>query len=122
MENNVNVKERTIRVFGREKTRNDGTKYVEYSFTKDGDTFYRVSFTNDCSIRPTKVGYWLLKIDANTVSLKKAQQKTNKDGVKYMTNPTMFIGNVLAKPVEDTEYAAQVAKMKQDAVDDLLGA
>lgn len=110
-----------IRIYGKEKTKEDGSKYVEYSYTKDGETFYRVSFTNECMIRPTKPGYWLLNVDRTTVSLKKAQKKVSKEGREYFTNPVMFIGCVLEVPTEDTEYAKQVLEMKQAEVDALLG-
>lgn len=101
------VENKTIRIFGREVTSKDGkNKFPVYSFTPNGEDFYKVVFTKKCETTPKETGYYLLEVSPNDLSFKKGQVV---DGKKY--NDTMFIDKVI-KMKKDVEYEAKAEQQR----------
>lgn len=110
---------KTIRIYGKDKTvEKDGTtlKFVTFSYTKDGETFYQVKFNQDCENVPKKSGYWLVTVDTEDVSIQKG--KVNSNGNK--NNDILWIANI-AKKEKDEAYEAEVAKRKAEKIEEVLG-
>lgn len=110
--------EKTIRIFGKEKTVGEGDKkqkFISFSYTKDGKVFYQVKFNQTCDNVPKTEGYWLITLDSEDVSIKKV--KPNENGFK--NNDILWIANI-SKKVKDTVYEEEVAKRKRQEVEDVL--
>ena len=110
--------EKTIRIFGKEKTvENEGKKntFVSFSYTKDGKTFYQVKFNQECENVPKKAGYWLITIDTEDVS--KQRGKINSNGNK--NNDILWISNIISKK-KDEEYERQVADNRAKELEEIL--
>lgn len=109
---------RTIRVFGRTRQSKptDGRRpdtFVSYTYTPDGQSFYSVKFTKDCSRRPTKPGYFLLKVDLSNVNI-----KVDRSDAKYK-HDVLWIKDVIDFK-EDTKYAEEVRAKRQKEVEELF--
>ena len=110
--------EKTIRIFGKEKTvDNNGVKntFVSFSYTKDGERFFQVKFNQECENVPKKAGYWLITLDSEDVSIQKG--KINSNGNK--NNDILWIRNI-AKKVKDEKYEKEVADRKAQEINDIL--
>lgn len=111
-------KERTIRIYGREKSvEKDGKtlKFVSFSYTKDGVTFYQVKFNQDCENVPKQSGYWLITVNPEDVSKQKG--KTNSNGNK--NNDILWIANIISK-TKDTVYEKEVAEKRAEEINNIL--
>ena len=100
------VANKTIRIFGREITTKDGKSFVTYSFTPNGEDYYKIVFTKKCETTPKETGYYLLEVSPNDVSFKKGQVV---DGKKY--NDTMFIDRVV-RMSKDTAYEEKAEEQR----------
>ena len=110
---------KTIRIFGKEKqVEQEGKtlKFVSFSYTKDGETFYQVKFNQNCENVPKQKGYWLIDVDTEDVSKQKG--KVNANGNK--NNDILWIANI-AKKVKDEKYEAEVAKRRAEEIEEVLG-
>lgn len=111
--------QKTIRIYGKEKSvEKDGKtlKFVSFSYTKDGETFYQVKFNQDCENVPKQSGYWLITVDTEDVSKQKG--KLNSNGNK--NNDILWIANIIKKQ-KDEAYEAEVAKRRADEIEDIIG-
>ena len=110
--------EKTIRIYGKEKTvENEGksNKFISFSYTKDGVTFYQVKFNQECENVPKQKGYWLITVDTEDVSKQKG--KTNSAGNK--NNDILWIKNILKKKKDD-DYEAEVYEKRCKEIEDIL--
>lgn len=115
--------EKTIRIYGAEKSTQDGKKFIKWSYTKDGKKFYEVHFTKECAV-PSKRGYYLVTVDLKDVNIKKSKQKTftNDETGEVITiqpNDIMWVKQV-NKFVSDTEYEAELEKKRLDDLSNIL--
>lgn len=102
---------RTLRIFGKEVTAKEkGNKFNVYSFTPNGEDYYKIVFTKKCETTPKETGYYLIQVDANDISIKRGKVV---DGVKY--NDTMFIDKIL-KLQKDTEYEKKAEQQRFEKV------
>lgn len=67
--------EKTILIYGRERTTKDGRKFITYSYVHN-DTWFEVKFTRKCEIRPMNKGYYNLTIDTDNVAVEKSTRDT----------------------------------------------
>ena len=109
-----------IRVFGKERTKETGEKFVVYSYTPNGQQFLKVAFTKECATTPKKTGYYLLTVNPKDLSIKKGKTIIdNETGRQFKENDTLFIANI-ASLKEDNEYEKVRQALKQSDVEDLL--
>lgn len=110
--------QKTIRIYGKEKSvEKDGKtlKFVSFSYTKDGETFYQVKFNQDCENVPKQSGYWLITVDTEDVSKQKG--KINSNGNK--NNDILWIRNIIKKS-KDEEYEKAVTEKRAKEIEDIL--
>lgn len=110
--------EKTIRIYGKEKVvENEGkkNKFVSFSYTKDGVTFYQVKFNQDCENVPKQAGYWKITVDTEDVSKQKG--KLNSNGNK--NNDILWIRNIIKK-TKDEAYEKEVAEKRAKEINDIL--
>lgn len=112
------VKNVEIRVFGKERTRESGEKFVVYSYTPNGKVWYKVAFTKDCSTQPKKTGYYKLVVNPFALSIKEGRLITTPEKT-YKENDTLFISDVISFK-EDTEYTKVLEAKKREKVEDML--
>lgn len=109
-----NVANKTIRIFGKEVSTQDGKKFPVYSFTPDGQQFFKVVFTKKCETTPKETGYYLIEVSPNDISIKRGQVV---EGKKY--NDTMFIDKIV-KLTKDVAYEKKAEEQRFNAVMDVL--
>lgn len=116
MEKKANVK--VLRIYGKERTREDGTKYTEYSYTPNGKKFVKVAFTKECLTTPKEQGYWFIKVNVTDLSLKHGKERTGERGT-YLENDTMFVKNVL-EVKRDVDYEKTRDARRAEEINELL--
>lgn len=100
------MKKTKITIYGKEYTTKTNTRFVAYSYKKDGK-FYDVRFRKTCSTRPTAKGYLDIEIDAEATSIQHRDQYS----------PILWIGEVYSiKKSEGRE-----GKSANQEVLDILG-
>ena len=110
--------QKTIRIYGKEKVvENEGkkNKFISFSYTKDGVTFYQIKFNQDCENVPKQAGYWNITVDTEDVSKQKG--KVNSNGNK--NNDILWIRNIISKE-KDTAYEEEVAKKRAEDINNIL--
>lgn len=111
------MENKVIRVFGRERQTQDGkNKFIAWSYTKDGETYYEVKFTQECTTQPKKPGYWLLTLNPKDCSIQ--HRKSKKDDL-FKPNDVLWIDNVIDCK-HDEEYEKLVAQRRLEEVNDIL--
>lgn len=115
------MENKTIRIYGAEKTTQgeNKKKFIKWSYTKDGKTFYEVKFTSECAI-PSKRGYYLLTINPKKVNIKVTKTKTyyNEETdslIDIKPNDIMWVQEII-NIVPDKEYEAELEKKRLDDV------
>lgn len=109
---------KTIRIYGKEKVvENEGkkNKFVSFSYTKDGGTFYQIKFNQDCENVPKQSGYWLIEVDTEDVSKQKG--KINSNGNR--NNDILWIRNIISKK-KDEAYEKEVTEKRTKEIEDIL--
>lgn len=112
------IKNVEIRVYGKERTGQDGNTFVVYSYTPNGQRWLKVAFTKDCATTPKKKGYFKLVVNPTKMSIKKGRTIT-EEGRTYTENDTLFISEVISLH-EDKEYEKVVQARRQSEVEDML--
>lgn len=107
-------KTKTIRIFGKEIATTDGKKFVKWSYTKDGVTFYDVKFARNCLQVPTVRGYWLVTFDISD-----CRKQKGKKTEKFTYNDTLWIMQTL-NIAKDDKYEAEVAEQRLQELEDIL--
>lgn len=105
---------KTIRIFGRERKDNDGKKFVVYSYTKDGKTFYQLKFRKECTMLPKETGYWLIEVDTNDCQVQR--MKANKD---FKPNDILWIKNITSVK-RDSAYEEVIRAAREQEIEDLF--
>lgn len=95
---------RVIRIFGRDVTIDDKTKFVKWSYTADGKKFYQVKFMQECEKAPKKAGYYLISVKPSNVSLQKGKKRDN-----FQQNDTLWV-----RQCEDFKRDEEYAKVKEE--------
>lgn len=70
--------EKVITIYGKEYKK-EGRSFIAYTYTKNGEKYYRVKFTKNC-LRPQIKGYVNLVIDDECVSIQRAKSGEEKLG------------------------------------------
>lgn len=107
---------KSIRVFAREVHTKDNKKsFLSYSYTKDGETYYKVKFTRDCQGLPKEQGYYLMEIDTNKTSLEKVNELYNDKKL----NDIIWIRELYSCK-RDTEYEKDLLEKQKEFLEELL--
>lgn len=103
--------QKTITIFGREYQSKDGGKsFISYSYTPDGEKFFKVKFKKECEMTPKKIGY--VDITFNTEDVSKQKGKILPNGVKE--NDTLWYANVTSlKYRDDLNEEARQRKVEE---------
>lgn len=108
----------TLRVYGKERSREDGTKYTEYSYTPNGKKFVKVVFTKSCLTSPKETGYWFVTVNKEDLSIKQGKEKKSERGT-YLENDKMFVKNVI-NVKKDEEYEKTREARRAEEINELL--
>lgn len=104
---------KTIRVFGRKKFTKEGHKpFCNYTYTKDGKTFYRVKFNRTCNNTPTGSGYYLLTVDTKNLTLQHFSKHPEWNIVIWIAD--------IDKCEVDSKSNEELAQKKIDELNDIL--
>lgn len=105
-----------ITIFGKELKTKDGKKFVKYTYTRDGNTFYNFKVSqNSPKQLANMTGYLKVSFQLNKSFIKKG--KTNEKG--FTDNDTIWVTELLNVEV-DTEAKALADKRKQEIMQEVF--
>ena len=98
---------RTIRIFARKKeivTKREGElkDIMEFSYTKDGETFYQVKLTKEVKKFPNETGYYLIDVEDENMTLKETKSRE-----MFKPNDIIWVSKI-NNFKRDTEYEKQL--------------
>ena len=89
MENNI----RKITLHSREIRKDKQTFIVSDACI--GGKWYKIKFTKECDRAPKNKGLYELTINFDDCSLEKGKQYDSKDGERRISNPTIWVRNIV---------------------------
>lgn len=101
---------KTMNVFAK-----TGRYGIELSYT-NGKEFFKVKFREECLIKPNKVGYWTVVVDANLIDRPKPQKATANG---FTPNRVIWItkDNLVSVEYNEAKNAEYEAKRLADIND-----
>ncbi len=89
MENNI----RKITLHSREIRKDKQTFIASDAFI--GGKWYKIKFTKECERAPKNKGLYELTLNFDDCSLEKGKPYTSKDGEKRLSNPTIWVKDIV---------------------------
>ena len=96
----------TIKVSGK-YVKNGDRKFPAFTSCINGE-WYKVKFTRNCPNAPTTNGVFDVTINIDNCSIGKGEPYTTKAGVSRISNPTIWVHNVIAlRQYTDDDFKEQ---------------
>lgn len=106
----------TIKVSAKEIKKSDGTGTFPSCSAKIGEKWYKIKFTQDCTVSIKKRGLYDLTVKLDDISRQKGREKTLKGGKKVMDNDTLWIRKVVSLRKYTEEEMAELNRRDLDEV------